>query len=202
MAALAATPSRARATEDAVPTDATRLRWSPSLIWFILPGQRDLLQAVLPVDRGPIHLELRYNYEARETGSAWVGWNFKVGEELVLVATPMVGGVFGATNGVAPGLTFSVSYGPVVLWSQSEYVIDFDRGGSSFFYAWTELSATNGDWLRIGVALQRTRAFQTTTAVQWAPLVGVAFWKLSASAYLFSPAAVNQYAVVTLAAAL
>ena len=60
-------------------------------------------QPTVTADHGALHLEGRYNYEAFETGSAWVGWNFGVGEKLRLDATLMAGGVFGDTRGVAPG---------------------------------------------------------------------------------------------------
>jgi hypothetical protein len=65
----------------------------------------------LTADRGWLHLETRYNYENLETGSAWVGYNFSGGEKLKWEFTPMLGGVFGNTTGVAPGYEFRLPIG-------------------------------------------------------------------------------------------
>jgi hypothetical protein len=199
--ALAA-PSSGRAGEGGAAPGAPEepaWEWGPSILLYLVPGETAYLQPTLTVDRGALHLEGRYNYEARDTGSAWVGWNLSFGEELKLGLTPMVGGVFGQMRGIAPGLTLTLEWGPVALWSQSEYVFDLGDSSQSFFYVWTELSVTGPDWLRVGVVLQRTRAFQTSTEVQGGPLVGLSFWKLSATAYLFAPGQDDQFVVVALA---
>lgn len=40
--------------------------------------------AILRADRGPLHLEARYNYEGIDTGSVFAGWTFVVGGRRVL----------------------------------------------------------------------------------------------------------------------
>ena len=42
---------------------------------YFVPDDRDFVQPTVTADRGALHLEARYNYEDRETGSAWVGYN-------------------------------------------------------------------------------------------------------------------------------
>jgi hypothetical protein len=186
---------------DAAPSapEAVPWEWGPSILLYVLPEEPDFFQPTLTADHGALHLEARYNYEDRETGSAFVGWNLSFGEELRLGLTPMVGGVFGRTNGIAPALTLTLDWGPLALWSQSEYVFDLGDYTASYFYCWSELSFSNEDWLRVGLALQRTRAFQTSTQVQGGPLVGVSAWKLSATAYLFAPGQADQFVVVAVA---
>jgi hypothetical protein len=202
LVAVAAAPPAGRAGEgdaNGVAKDAPAWEWGPSVLLYLVPGESAFLQPTLTIDRGGLHLEGRYNYEARDTGSAWVGWNFSFGEELTFGLTPMVGAVFGGMRGVAPGLTLTLEWGPLALWSQSEYVFDLGDPSRSFFYEWTEVSITGPDWLRVGMVLQRTRAFQTTTEVQGGPLVGLSFWKLSATAYLFAPGQDDQFVVLSLA---
>lgn len=197
-------PGAARATDGAPEPPAqetTSWAWSPSLLLYVVPQEPAYLQPTLSVDHGGLHLEGRYNYEGRETGSAWVGWNFSFGEDLRLGLTPMVGGVFGRTNGVATGLTITLDWGPLALWSQSEYVFDLADSSNDYFYVWSELSVTGPEWLRVGLVLQRTKVFETSTQVQGGPLVGVSFWKLSATAYLFAPGQPDQFVVVALAGA-
>jgi hypothetical protein len=170
--------------------------WAPSVALYVLRDAADYLQPTLAADRGALHLEGRYDYEDRETGSAFVGWNLSFGDEPKLGLTPMLGGVFGRTNGIAPALTLTFEWGPATLWSQSEYVFDLGDSSASFFYAWSELSFPSGDWWRAGLALQRTRVFHTPTQLQAGPLVGVSIWKLAATVYLFGPGQESQYVVV------
>ena len=175
--------------------------WGPSILLYLVPGQTAYLQPTLTADHGALHLEGRYNYEARDTGSAFVGWNLSFGETLELGLTPMIGAVFGRTNGVAPALTLTLEWSGFSLWSQSEYVFVFGDRDASFFYSWTELAVTNSDWLRFGVAIQRTRAFQTSTEFQGGPFLALNVWKLTAAGYLFAPAQQDQFGVLSLSGA-
>jgi hypothetical protein len=43
----------------------------------VLPSEPDYLQPTLAADRGSWHLEGRYNYEDRESASAFVGWSYE-----------------------------------------------------------------------------------------------------------------------------
>jgi hypothetical protein len=69
------------------------------------------MDPIFTADRNErLHLEARYNYENLETGSLWMGYDFSVGHKLVLNATPMLGGVFGRSAGIAPGYEISLTY--------------------------------------------------------------------------------------------
>jgi hypothetical protein len=87
-------------------------RWSfgASIYGYIVPDSREYAQPTVTADHGRLHLEARYNYEALETGSVWVGCNFGAGEKLAWEFTPMLGGVFGNTTGIAPGYKGSLSW--------------------------------------------------------------------------------------------
>jgi hypothetical protein len=80
-----------------------------------------------------------------------------VGEKLRLDATLMAGGVFGDTNGVAPGYELTLSWGPLELYSEGEWVFDTSDSDDDFFYNWAQLGYSPWDWLTIGFASQRTR---------------------------------------------
>src|SRR5204862_4586070 len=77
------------------------LSFSAYVSTYILPNDQEYVQPTLTADRGWLHLETRYNYENLETGSAWVGYNFGGGKKLEWEFTPMLGGVFGNTTGIA-----------------------------------------------------------------------------------------------------
>ena len=160
--------------------------FSASAFTYFVPDQRDFVQPTFTADRGRLHLQVRYNYENQETGSAWIGCNFHFGSKVEFELTPALGGVFGATDGIAPGWSFSLSYWRLELYSESEYVVDLGNSSDSFFYTWSELTVSPKEWLRAGLAAQRTRAYQTDVNVQRGLVLGVSFKNLDVASYLFN----------------
>jgi hypothetical protein len=167
---------------------ATEKSWSfsASVYGYLLPDSSDYLQPTATADRGWLHLEARYNYEAAKTGSFWIGYNFSVGKEVTLDFTPMLGGVFGDTTGIAPGYTGSLRWWKLELYSQGEYVIDTRNSSDSFFYTWSELTMVPADWFRFGFVIQRTKLYQTEFDIQRGVLVGFSYKKVDVSAYVFN----------------
>src|SRR5215470_2039731 len=86
--------------------------WTFSIITdgYIVPDDVSYANPTFTADHNWLHLEARYNYENLRTGSLWAGYNFTAGKNLVFHATPMIGGVFGRTNGIAPGCLASLTY--------------------------------------------------------------------------------------------
>ena len=122
-----------------------------------MPDFQEYVQPTFTADRGWLHLETRYNYENLKTGSVWLGYNFSGGEKLEWEFTPMLGGVFGDTTGVAPGYKFSLTYWKLEFSSEGEWVFDLDGSEESFFYNWCELSIAPVEWFRFGLVGQRTQ---------------------------------------------
>jgi len=96
--------------------------FSASAYAYFVPDSREYVQPTFAANRGWLHLEARYNYEDLETGSTWMGYNFGGGEKLAWEFTPMLGGVFGNTTGIAPGYKGSLSWWRLELYSESEYI--------------------------------------------------------------------------------
>ena len=84
-------------------TSAPEWTFDASVLTYFLPDEGNYAQPRIATDRGWLHLEARFNYEDLNTGSMWIGYNVSGGETLEWALTPMVGGVFGETDGVAPG---------------------------------------------------------------------------------------------------
>ena len=154
-------------------------------------------QPTVTADRGRLHLEARYNYEAVDTGSVWVGCNFSGGEALSWELTPMLGGVFGAAAGIAPGYKGSLSGWKLELYSEGEYVFDARSSGDSFFYNWSEFTLAPVDAFRFGLVTQRTRAYQAERDIQRGLLAGVTFEKVSVTGYVFDPDEADPTFVLT-----
>ncbi|MCI0631375.1 MAG: hypothetical protein L0Y44_12065 [Phycisphaerales bacterium] len=176
-------------TTTAPVSDAAAREWSFSLsaYTYIIPDDRDYVQPTFTADYDWLHLEARYNYEDLDTASAWIGYNLSFGDELTLDFTPMIGGVFGDTTGVAPGYEVTLAWRQLELYSEGEYVIDTRDSSGNFFYTWSELTFSPTDWLRAGVVIQRTKTYDTDFDIQRGLLVGLTFQSIDLTAYVFNP---------------
>ncbi len=174
-----ATPNVPVSATTNTPPEADEKAWSfsASAYTYFVPDDRDYVQPTFTADRGWLHLEARYNYEALDTGSAWVGYNFSGGETLAWELTPMLGGVFGDTTGIAPGYKGSLGWRKLELYSEGEYVFDTGSSSDSFFYNWSELTLAPVEWFRFGMVTQRTRVYQTDRDIQRGVLAGFSFKK-------------------------
>ncbi|HQQ75954.1 MAG TPA: hypothetical protein PLB01_01245 [Thermoanaerobaculia bacterium] len=201
--ALARSVAFAQAPAEApVPPAAGANAWSvdASANTYFVPDANDFVSPVVKADRGALHLEARYNYEGFRSGSIWLGYNVSLGKELTLDLTLMLGGIFGDTAGVAPGWRFALGYGKLELTSESEYVFDSRDSANNFFFNWSELSLSLADWVRAGLVVQRTRLYGEGRDVQRGFLVGFAWKKAYATAYLFNPDVDKPSFVLTLGA--
>jgi len=205
---LAAGTARAQATAGTPPVTAAAppapaaapaaKTWSFSAAAniYVVPDGSDYVQPAVTADRDWLHLEGRFNYEDRDTGSAWFGYNFSVGETVTLEFTPMIGAVLGATDGIAPGYRGSLGWGMLQLYSETEFVIDAGDSDDSFLYTWSELEVAPVDWCRFGLVVQRTKAYETEFDIQRGFFVGFSYRRAAVTAYVFNPDADKPSVVV------
>ena len=181
--------AQAPASEPVSTTASDGRAWSFSAhaYAYIQPDDDNYLQPTFAADRDRLHLEARYNYENLDTGSVWAGYNFSVGETVTLETTAMLGGVFGATTGIAPGYEATLSWRKLELSSEGEYVFDTNDSSSSFFYTWSELTWAPLDWSRFGLAVQRSKVYHTDRDIQRGFLVGLSFRRMDFTSYVFNP---------------
>ena len=137
----------------------------------------------------PLHLEASDNYEAVGARSAFVGWTFSGGDTLTWEITPLLGGVWGPLQAVVPGVELSLGYGRFDYYLEGEYV---DDGDTPYTYAWSELGFAAQDWLRVGLAAQRTRIFGEERDIQRGPFAQVSWDRFSVGVYWFNPGADDQ----------
>jgi hypothetical protein len=130
-------------------TEQRKWSFSASVYTYIVPDDADYAQPTVTADRGWLHLEARYNYEALKTGSAWAGYNFAGGEKLAWELTPMLGGVIGDTTGIAPGYKGSLSWWKLELYSEGN-TSSTPAIPPSFLYNWSELTLAPVEWFRFG----------------------------------------------------
>jgi hypothetical protein len=169
-------------------TDSASDQWSFSInvAGYVVPHDRSYASPTFSADHQQLHVGARYNYEDKETGSLWVGYNFSAGQNLALEVTPMIGGVFGKTTGVAPGYLASLSWKKIELSTEGEYVFDTKDSSGNFFYSWMELTYSPRGWCRAGLVAQRTKAYHTSLDIQRGLLVGFSHKKLDFTTYVFN----------------
>jgi hypothetical protein len=161
--------------------------FSASAYTYILSDGDTYMQPTIGADRGRLHLEARYNYENLETGSVWLGVNFSGGKAVEWAFTPMLGGVFGDTTGIAPAFAGSLSWRALEFSTENEYVVDAGDRSDSFFYSWSELTLAPADWFRFGLVTQRTRVYQSDREIQRGLMAGFSVKRANFTGYLFNP---------------
>lgn len=167
---------------------STAAPWTFSLTvdGYLIPHEQGYANPVLTADHKSLHLEARYNYENLRTGSLWLGYNFSAGKNVEFAVTPMIGGVFGRSTGIAPGFAASITYRKLELSISNEYVFDTRTKSGNFYYAWPQVTYSPLDWLKVGFAAQHLKAFQTPLDTQRGFLVGVSHHKLEFTTYVFN----------------
>lgn len=158
--------------------------------FFILP--------IVTADKGHLHLEKRYNYESLKTASIWVGYNFSGGSDFNYIITPMFGGLFGRIDGVSGGLEITLNYSELQLYSEMEYVFDFESSANNFFYNWTDLTYSPFNWSWVGISTQRNKVYQTNSYFQWGPFAGVGYDHFQLTGYFYNLGSDDFYVILTL----
>lgn len=188
--------------EPIVVPGAEEERWELSAALYFLdpPGEDVYASPIVRADRGGLHLEARYAYEDRDAASFFVGGNLSYGDELVLDLTPIVGLVVGSVQGVAPGLELELAWKGLSFTSESEFLIGFDSETEDYLYSWNELSYSPADWVRFGLAGQRTRIFDQELEVDRGLLLGFAAGDFWIDLYVFNPDQDDPYGVLAVGA--
>jgi hypothetical protein len=196
-AAEAAEAAEVPAAAEAAPQTTA----SASAMLYALPDQENFGVGVAAVNRGPLRLEARVNYEAIDAGSLFLGWRWAgaggaAAEDAWSVeVTPMLGVAFGSIRAVVPTLLASVRWRRFDLYVEAEAVRDLDDSDASFFYAWSELGWSPLEWLRVGLVGQRTRLVASERSLQRGPFVQVLLGRVTLSGYAFNPEASSRYFV-------
>jgi hypothetical protein len=153
---------------------------------YFVPGEQGYVNPIFTADHRWLHLEARYNYEDLKTGSLWLGYNFNLSpKKLDLTLTPMVGGVFGRTNGIAPGFDASLTWEKLNFWVSNEYVFDVGDPSANYFYTWPQITYSPVDWIHLGVVAQRTQAIQSDTQAGF--LFGLSHKNTEFTSYILDP---------------
>jgi len=161
--------------------------------YYALPDEPNFGSAIGSVNVGSLRFEGRYNYEARASASAFVGWKFAGGQDVTWEVTPILGTLWGRAHGTVPGVEVAVAYKSVDFYTEAEYVLDRASSDDNYFYAWSELGWRPVEWLRVGIVGQRTRVVNNDRGIQRGVLLQAFIGKFTLSAYAFNPDNGDRY---------
>jgi hypothetical protein len=181
-------------------TDSSQSDWHFEGVFYnyFLPDETDYLAPVFYADYKSIHIEARYNYEDKNTASVFGGYRFETGSEFAFGLTPVVGFVFGNTDGIAPGLLIDITYKSFDFYSESEYVLDYSGTENNFFYTWSELAISPLENVRTGFSANRTRLYQTNRDIQHGIFAQYSVGKLTGGFHYFNPFSEDYFFIATL----
>ena len=181
------------------PADAApKLTGNITGFYYAMRDQPNFGVGVASLDRGSLHLEGRYNYEASNAGSAFAGWKFAGGEGLSYEITPIVGFTFGQLHAIVPGAEASLAYRKFDAYVEAEYVGDQQDHAASYVFAWSELGWSPVDGLRVGLVGQRSRVVHSERDLQRGLFAQVGIGRVMLSFYAFNPDLGSRYAIVSL----
>jgi hypothetical protein len=158
----------------------------------LVRGGENYTSAIAAADRGPLHLEARYNYESIGARSAFVGWTFSGEGAITWELTPLLGGAWGTTQAFVPGLEAILAWSQLDFYVEAEYVRDSNEQTSSYTYAWSELGYRPIEWLRVGIAGQRTRIYGGDRDFQRGPFAQLTWDRITIGGYWFNPGSSEQ----------
>jgi hypothetical protein len=133
------------------------------------------------------YAEARYNYEAMETFSLYLGRAFTGGNNLNYSFVPMLGGSMGRFKGVSTGLNIDMEYNKFFFSSQAQYSMPTSQYGQNYWYSWSEVGYQSMKWLYAGLSVQHTHNRLTGDEVQPGMMIGFVFNRFTVPVYTFDP---------------
>jgi len=164
-------------------------------------GGENYTSGIGAADRGPLHLEARYNYESIGARSAFVGWTFSGGDAITWEVTPLLGGAWGSLHAFIPAAEVSVAWRQFDFYIEAEAVRDQRQQSDSYFYAWSELGFRPAEWLRFGLVAQRTRAYGGERDIQRGPFAQLTWRRVTLGGFWFNPGSKDQVFIAALGVA-
>jgi len=145
-----------------------------------------------------IYTEMRYNYEALNSASVYIGKNFSNKGSINYTVKPMLGIVFGKYNGESLALNLDLEHKNLFASMQTQYTISNDSGKDNFFFTWAEVGYQPVKWFFTGISTQLTRMYKERLLPEYGILIGFNIKKITIPVYAFSPLSNNRNFIIGL----
>ena len=142
------------------------------------------------------YAEGRYNYEALNTLSLYLGKTFEKKAAFSYTASPIAGVVLGQMNGGSIGINLEMGYRRFYFNTQSQYTFSVQQQAKNFIYSWSDLTYRFSENFSAGLSLQQTKLYQVNGAFERGFLIKPGFKNLSFPLYVFMPETSGRYFVL------
>jgi cell division septation protein DedD len=143
-----------------------------------------------------LYAEGRYNYEALNTFSIYLGKTYAKESVISYSISPIAGAVMGGFNGGSIGANIGLSYKNFYIYSQPQYSFSLENAVNNFIYSWTDITYSPTSWLSAGISLQHTKPYQSKSYMQNGFVVELAVKKFAFPMYIFNPLTKDRSFVV------
>jgi len=157
-----------------------------STYWIEPPYQSGYLSAVVTADKGPLHLEAHWAYEARDTLSLFAGKTFPIAGDISGTVTPRLGIAGGEEQGLIPAINLALDWSKLSFYTDFEYMIGLSSDTSDFLYSWTELQWAFTERFSAGLVGQRTHTYAQELEVDRGLMFSWALGRVRATGYFFN----------------
>ncbi len=142
------------------------------------------------------YAEGRYNYEADNTLSVYVGRTFQKESTISYAISTLAGIVAGQFNGGAIATNTDLQYRNFFLYLQSQYAFSIKDKGENYLYNWVDLGCNATPWLAVGLSMQLTNGYKTKAIVEKGFFITPSYGKWSFPIYIYNPGSAEVYNVV------
>ena len=139
------------------------------------------------------YIEGRYNYDAINAVSAYLGKTFEKKALISYSITPMAGLIGGRLNGGSVGANVAFDCKGLSFASQSQYTISVQNKATNFIYSLSELTYHFREFLSAGVSLQQTAIYRAGGTPEKGILIRAELKKFSFPLYIFNPSTNERY---------
>jgi hypothetical protein len=148
------------------------------------------------VSKKGVYTELRYNYEAVNAASLYLGKSFTKEGTIKYTLTPMLGLVMGSYNGGSLALNMELEHKKTFVSMQTQYTVSSDDVKDNFFFNWTEIGYQPLKWLYAGVSTQQTVQYGGDVQSEYGILTGFVIKKFTIPVYVFNPLNKNRNFII------
>lgn len=164
---------------------------------FLSTGQTYVWMPIVHhVSKTGFYTEMRYNYEALQTGSLYMGKSFSKKGAVNYTITPMLGIVAGEFNGGAIAMNMDVTIKKIAASIQTQYTINKDTAKNNFFFNWSELTYQPQRWFYAGISTQQTIVNKERLMSEYGILAALIIKKLTIPVYVFNPLSKTQNFII------
>jgi hypothetical protein len=139
------------------------------------------------------YMEGRYNYDAINAVSAYLGKTFGKKALISYSITPIAGLIGGKFNGGSIGANVAFDCKGLSFSSQSQYTLSVQDRATNYIYSLSDLTYHFGGFLSAGVSLQQTALYRAGATFEKGILIRTELKRFSFPLYIFNPSTSERH---------